>query len=177
MEEQATVIAGIVIPSVSPAFLTIVGIHVAIALVCVIAGVVAMLSDKRPGKHPLAGKIYFWFLLGVFITATVLSVMRWEHNYHLFLLGLASFTTAWFGRTALIRRWRNWPRLHIVGMGSSYVFLLIAFYVDNGRNLPIWKDLPPISYWLLPTAIGVPIIARALLHHPLARSHPAQSQR
>jgi hypothetical protein len=76
---------------------------------------------------------------------------------------------AWLGRTALIRRWRNWARIHIIGMGGSYVFLLIAFYVDNGRNLPIWKDLPPMSYWLVPTAIGIPLIARALLRHPLAR--------
>jgi hypothetical protein len=64
---------------------------------------------------------------------------------------------------------RNWVRLHITGMGSSYVLLIVAFYVDNGRNLPIWKYLPPVVYWLLPSAIGGVLIARALLRHPLAR--------
>jgi hypothetical protein len=54
-------------------------------------------------------------------------------------------------------------------MGASYVLLLIAFYVDNGHSLPLWKELPPIAYWLLPAAIGIPLIVRALLWHPLAR--------
>jgi hypothetical protein len=174
MNEQVTVILGIVIPSVSPIFLTTVGVHILIALVCVVAGAIAMFAEKRPGKHPLAGRIYFWFLAGVFATATVLSVVRWEHNYHLFVLGVASFSAAWLGRTALIQRWRNWARIHIAGMGSSYVFLLIAFYVDNGRNLPLWKDLPPTAYWLLPAAVGVPLILRALLRHPLARASRAR---
>jgi hypothetical protein len=46
--------------------------------------------------------------------------------------------------------------------------LLIAFYVDNGKSLPLWKELPPAAYWLLPAAIGIPLIVRALLWHPLA---------
>jgi hypothetical protein len=34
-------------------------------------------------------------------------------------------------------------------MGLSYVLMLIAFYVDNGKQLPIWKDLPHFGYCLL----------------------------
>jgi hypothetical protein len=52
-------------------------------------------------------------------------------------------------------------------MGSSYVLLLIAFYVDNGKNLPLWRELPPVTYWLLPTMIGIPLIVHALVRHPL----------
>ncbi len=52
-------------------------------------------------------------------------------------------------------------------MGSSYILLLTAFYVDNGRNLPLWRSLPSLTYWLLPAAVGVPLIVRALLRHPL----------
>lgn len=59
--------------------------------------------------------------------------------------------------------------MHVSGMGLSYILLLTALYVDNGKSLPLWKDLPPISYWLLPAAIGIPLIIRALLRHPLAR--------
>jgi len=68
------------------------------------------------------------------------------------------------------RRWPGWARLHIAGMGGSYVLLLTAFYVDNGRNLPLWRALPQIGFWLLPSAVGAPIIAWALLRHPLVRS-------
>ena len=169
--DNETIIAGIVILSDSPFFLAVVGLHVLVALVCVITGVVAMLSNKRPGQHPTFGTIYYWCLSAVFMSATVLSVIRWAEDYHLFVLGVLSFAAASIGRTAIRRHWRNSVRLHIAGMGTSYVFLLIAFYVDNGKNLPIWKELPPITYWLLPCALGLPLIVRALLRHPLVQ-HP-----
>jgi hypothetical protein len=164
-------VAGIVIPCDAPVFLTIVGLHILIALVCIVTGAVAMLSEKQPGRHPTAGTIYYWSVSVVFVSATALSVMRWVQDYHLFILGALSFIAATMGREARRRRWRNWVRLHISGMGSSYVLLVVAFYVDNGRNLPLWKDLPPVVYWLLPSAIGGVLIARVLLRHPLARRH------
>jgi len=52
-------------------------------------------------------------------------------------------------------------------MGASYIFMLTAFYVDNGKNLPLWRELPQIAFWILPSAIGVPFILYALLRHPL----------
>jgi hypothetical protein len=171
MSDKETIVAGIVIPSDSPFFLTVVGLHVLVALACIVTGVVAMLSNKRPGRHPTFGTIYYWCLSLVFASATVLSVIRWAQDYHLFILGVLSFATATVGRTARRRRWRNWVRLHIIGMGASYILLLIAFYVDNGKNLPLWKDLPSLTYWLIPTILGVPLVIRALLRHPLAQ-HP-----
>jgi hypothetical protein len=164
-----TDIAGIEIPSTNPVFLTIVGIHVLLGLACVIAGAIAILSRKRRGRHPRNGTIYFWCLAGVFVAAAGLAAVRWAQDYHLFILGGLSFAAAYFGRRARQERWRHWVRLHITGMGSSYVLLLIAFYVDNGRSLPLWKELPPVAYWLLPAAIGLPLIVRALLWHPLTR--------
>jgi len=128
-----------------------------------------MLSEKRRGRHSTAGKIYYWCLLALFASATFLSVTRWAENYHLFTLGALSFAAAWLGRRALRLRWLNWARLHITGMGFSYVLMLIAFYVDNGKQLPVWKYLPHFTYWLLPLAIGIPLIVRALLRHPLVR--------
>ena len=35
-------------------------------------------------------------------------------------------------------------------MGASYIFMLTAFYVDNGKNLPLWRELPQIAFWLDP---------------------------
>ena len=169
MPHEATVILGIEVPSTDPVFLIVVGFHVPVGLVCVVSGAVAMLSAKRPGRHPNYGTIYFWFLLMLFASATLLSIMRWGENYQLFALGALSFASAWLGRTALRKRWRYWVRLHITGMGLSYILMLIAFYVDNGKQLPLWKDLPHFTYWLLPLALGLPLMIRALLRHPLAR--------
>jgi hypothetical protein len=54
-------------------------------------------------------------------------------------------------------------------MATSYILLLTAFYVDNGKSLPLWKELPTIAYWILPTAVGLPILIGALVRHPLIR--------
>jgi hypothetical protein len=89
-------------------------------------------------------------------------------DYHLFILGALSFGAASLGRIARRQRWRSWVKLHITGMGLSYIFLVTAFYVDNGHSLPLWRELPPITYWLLPGAVGIPLIVRTLLRHPLA---------
>jgi uncharacterized membrane protein len=175
MADQSTTIAGIEIPSTDPIFLgLVVGVHIPLGLACVILGVVAMLLQKGRGRHSSFGQLYFWCLLALFVSATLLSIMRWAENYHLFILGALSFASAWGGRTAIRQRRRHWVELHIAGMGFSYVFMLIAFYVDNGKQLPVWKNLPAFTYWLLPLVLGTPIIVWALLRHPLARgsSHP-----
>ena len=168
---ESTSILGIEIPSTDPLFLTVVvGIHIPIALACVTVGAVAMLLRKGRGRHSSAGTIYFWCLLALFASATALAIMRWAESYHLFILGALSFAAAWLGRNALRRRWPEWARIHIAGMGLSYVFMLIAFYVDNGRQLPLWRDLPHYTYWLLPLVIGLPLIIYAQLRHPVVRA-------
>jgi hypothetical protein len=178
MAADATVIAGVEVPSASPLFLGVVGIHVLVGLIAVIAGVVAMLSAKRPGRHPRFGTIYFWSLAVIFASATFLSFVRWAEDYDLFILGALSFGCALGGRTARRHRWHGWVRWHISSMGLSYILLLTAFYVDNGHSLPLWRNLPPITYWLLPGGVGIPIIGYALLRHPLVRERsprPANS--
>ncbi len=169
-------ILGIPIPSSSPVFLAFVAVHVVAGLVCVIAGLVAMLSAKRPGRHPVAGTTYYWSLALVFASMSVLSAMRWREDADLFLLGALSFAAATMGRAARRIRWRGWLKYHIIGMGSSYVLLLTAFYVDNGPSLPLWRSLPSLISWVAPSLVGLPIIVRALLRHPLVlQQHRASS--
>jgi hypothetical protein len=168
MTGEITNIAGIEIPSTDPIFLTVVSVHVLLGLACTGTGAIAMLSQKGPGRHPRHGTIYFWCLAGVFLTSTSLAAVRWAEDYVLFILGALSFGAAYLGRQARRQRWRCWVRLHIIGMGASYVLLVIAFYVDNGKQLPIWKELPHFTYWLLPLAVGTLLIVRALWH-PLAQ--------
>jgi hypothetical protein len=168
MTEHSINIAGIEIPSSDPVFLAVVGVHIALGLACTITGLIAMLSVKRRGTHPSFGSIYFWCLGGVFVTAAALAAVRWAEDYHLFILGALAFLVASVGRLARRKRWDNWVRVHITGMGMSYVILLTAFYVDNGKILPLWRSLPSIAYWLVPAAVGIPLIIRALIWHPLA---------
>jgi hypothetical protein len=115
------------------------------------------------------GAAYYWLLLVVFISATIVSILRWDENYHLFILGLLAFAAASLGRTARRQRWSAWVKLHISGMAASYVLLLTGFYVDNGRILPLWREFPQWAFWVLPGAIGAPLIFNALLRHPLVQ--------
>ena len=163
---QAT---GANVPCDSSIFLALLVVHVLCGITCVATGIVAMLSQKRVGRHPTFGTIYYWSLSIVFVTMSGLSFMRWAEDWYLFVIGVLSFTAATLGRMAHQHRWGNWVQLHITGMGLSYILLLTAFYVDNGKNLPLWKELPAITYWVLPSIVGIPLIVRALLHHPLVK--------
>ena len=175
--ENATVILGIPIPSTDPIFLAAVQVHIVFGLAAVIAGAGAMLSRKGRGRHSNWGLVYFWCLSGVFATMSALSFLRWTENYHLFILGALSFAAACFGR--IVARWQRWqwPRLHLTGMGTSYIVMLTAFYVDNGKNLPLWKELPQIAFWIFPSLIGAPLVLRALLRHPLVLTYDRLNQR
>jgi len=135
-----------------------------------------MLSVKGPGKHSSSGAIYHWCLQAVALTAAGLAVVRWTEDAHLIVLGALSYAGAYVGKFALRTRWPNWPYFHVCGMGISYIFLLTAFFVDNGKNLPLWRELPQVAFWVLPSMIGTPIIAYVLWWHPLVTRH-SQLQR
>ena len=164
-----TIIGGTPLPSDTPLFLTLVALHVAAGLTCAIAGVVAMLSRKQPGRHPMAGSVYCWALACASATMTVLAISRWREDYHLFALGVLSFAAATIGRRARRRRWPGWARVHLTGMGASYILLITAFNVDNGPNLPLWRELPHTTFWILPSLVGAPILLNAFFRHPLVR--------
>jgi hypothetical protein len=164
---SVTVLFGIPIPSTSPVFLAVVGVHVVLGLSCVVTGLFAMFSRKGRGRHARFGTAYFWCLTAAVVTAGALAFVRWAEDYPLFVLGALSFIAAYLARTAVRARWRYWQRLHLIGMGASYILLLTAFYVDNGKTLPLWRELPQIAFWILPSALGLPIIVYVLRRHPL----------
>jgi uncharacterized membrane protein len=172
MIEKETLLFGIPVPSDNKLFLAIVAIHIALGIICVLSGLSAMLSRKGKGIHQMSGKIYYWALVFVFITVILLSIMRWPFNNHLLGLGVLSFLFAHFGRRLAHNPRPGWTRLHTICMGLSYIFLLTAFYVDNGKNLPFWNQFPQLFLWLFPAVIGIPIIIYALKKHPLNRKRP-----
>jgi hypothetical protein len=127
-----TSVAGIEIPSTDAVFLAVVGVQVVLGIVCTVTGVIAMLSRKREGRHPKYVTIYFWCLTGVCLTAASLAAVRWTEDYHLFILGTLSFTSAFLGRQARRGRWRNLVRVHITGMGTSYIMQRWRIFTGTG---------------------------------------------
>lgn len=155
-------VLGIHVPSSAPVFLVFLAVHVTAALIAVVSGAwAALVRRKARGRHTRLGDVYFAAICVVFMTATGMAVMRWREDYHLFLIGVVAFGAALTGLVA--RRW-HWPgdATHIIAMGGSYIAMLTAFYVDNGKQLPLWDRLPTAAYWLLPGLVGFPLIARAL---------------
>ena len=166
--QDSTTIGGFAIPSANRLFLAIVAVHVAAGLAAVIAGAVAMASSKGRGRHTRAGLVYFRALIVVCVTMSLLALAHWPEDGILFVVGLLSVTAAWIARRAVTQRPRR-LRLHIAAMGGSYVLLVVAFYVDNGPQLPFWRTLPPVAYWLVPAVVGIPFIIRSVMTHPLVR--------
>src|SRR5262245_52615484 len=113
--DQGVVVLGIPIPSSSPTFLGIVAVHVVAGFTGTVAGIVAMLSPKRAGRHPSAGAVYYWSLVVVFLSMASLSLLRWPHDAHLFILGSLSFSAAVVGRAAKRRLWRRGLSVHVTG--------------------------------------------------------------
>jgi hypothetical protein len=159
-------IVGLPIPDAGPIFATALAAHIVSGLTAVTAGALAATARKQAGRHPRAGRVYLWALGGIFATATVMAIIRWREDAHLFAIAVVAFGLGLYGFRARRRHRRGWPPHHAVGMGGSYIAVFTGFYVDNGPFLPLWNQLPHIAYWLLPSVVGVPIIWLALHRFP-----------
>ena len=167
MAALAAQLAALAIPADGAVFTGALACHIAAGLTCVISGALATTAAKRPGRHTIAGTVYFWSLTVVFASATIMALLRFAQDWHLLLIAMVAFATGSLGYLARRRRWRGWLRVHLLGMSGSYIALLTGFYVDNGPNLPLWNRLPTIAFWLLPSLVGIPLIARAMARRHL----------
>jgi hypothetical protein len=165
-------------------------VHALAGLTTGVTGVVAFGAPKRQGRHHRWGRYYLWAYTVVFFTATILSVQRWAVDAYLFFLALAGYGFALAGYVA--RRYRREPSLarllgkqwvvaHIVGVIGSYIILWTAFYVDNGHLIPVLNLLPSLTFWVLPTLIGIPFTILSISrfvpnrHATSSRSHGARN--
>jgi hypothetical protein len=158
----ASHILGDQVGSTTPAFLALLAVHVIAGLTAVATGAVATLARKGSPRHIRAGRWFYRAIAAVFATATILAAMRWRQDYYLFIIGAVAFSAATTGYQHRRRR-RPGDTGHIAGMGAAYVAMLTAFYVDNGPRLPLWDRLPALAFWLLPSVIGAPVIALAVI--------------
>jgi hypothetical protein len=156
---------------VGPLFFFFLAVHVPAGLVAVVSGALAATARKCRGRHTRWGAIYYWAIGVVFVTTAAMTALRPARDWYLLLLGTTSFVLAPVGRHARrhprARIWLRWPGHipHILAMGGSYTVLLTAFYVDNGKNLPLWDRLPTAAYWVLPTLVAAPVIALSAVRH------------
>ena len=146
-------------------------VHALAGLTTGITGVITFSVPKRPGRHHRWGGRYLWAYSVVLLTATILSVQRWQTDAYLFALAVLGSSCALIGYTA--RRFRQtlwvkrvlgaqWVVVHICGMIGSYVVLWTAFYVDNAHVIPGLNQLPSLTFWVGPALIALPFLVRSL---------------
>ena len=110
----------------SSTFAALLVVHIAAGLTAVVAGATAMLSPKRSGRDPKAGRTYYTALCVLCATAVGMAAMHWPEDGYLVALGSLSLAAASLAYLARHYRWQGWIRLHILGMGTSYILLLTA---------------------------------------------------
>lgn len=80
-------------------------IHIVAGFAALAAGFIAIITKKGNGWHIWSGRIYFWSMVLVSITALFLSVVR--PNLFLLFISLFSFYLTWSGYQSI--RWKNKP--------------------------------------------------------------------
>lgn len=159
-------------------------IHALAGMATGITGVLVFRAPKRPGRHPRWGVRYLWAYTLVFLTATILSVQRWSADAYLFALAtigyglaLGAYAARRFRLQPLMRRMvgKWWIAVHLVGMIGSYVVLWTAFYVDNAHLIPLLNQLPTLTFWFLPSLIGLPFLVVSLVRFLPKMSPPRAS--
>jgi hypothetical protein len=177
MSQLARQVFGLPIPDEGALFDVALAVHIVAGLSCVVTGALAATAPKRAGRHPTAGRVFFWSLAVVFASSTTMAGLRFAQDWHLLVIGAVAFGAGCLGYLARRRRRPGWMRVHVPAMGGAYIALFTGFYVDNGPHLPLWDRLPSLAYWLLPSLVGVPLILRALARRGLLRVRAASPGR
>ena len=155
-------------------FLTLILIaHIAAGFTALFTGLIAIWAVKGGKTHILSGRIYYYAMVLVAITAVLLAVFK--SLTFLFSIAVFSFYLTFTGYRSvkyksgdaklldwlvlsMVFRSKNssekaWLYRHIGKMSGAYIATVTAFLVTNIHFLP------STIVWLAPTVIGTPLIA------------------
>lgn len=143
-------------------------LHVASGTAALVLGPVALffVQRHRRGAAALRGA-YHWIVLVVCVTATVVSVLAWSRLGWLVPVAVLSYALALTGWLGSRRRWAPWVRAH--AWGGSYIALTTALLVVWARDI---SPVLEVVAWVLPAAIGVPLIVRSHIGSPAGTALP-----
>jgi hypothetical protein len=119
------------------------------------AGALLASARRHPTREPLL-IAYLWAVFATCLTATVLALLDWSRLWWIVPLALVSIILALAGYVAVRRGGPRWVAAH--GLGGSYVALVTALLVVSAGDISTTAE---IFAWILPTAVGVPLIVRA----------------
>lgn len=102
------------------AFFCFLVLHIATGATALLAGLVSMRSAKGKTVHRLAGKIFFWAMLGVFVSSVYMSLVK--SNWFLFCVGVFSFYLT--GSGYLVLKIKNQRKL--LGIKTPYLLVCVG---------------------------------------------------
>jgi hypothetical protein len=102
-------------------------------------------------------------------SALPLSVNDWRENWFFVGIAVFSFSFALKGYRAFWRRGPGWMVEHLTGMGGSYIAMATAFSIQVAKYLPLHDRIPGFVWWVLPTAVGSPLLSKVARRYANAR--------
>jgi hypothetical protein len=98
---------------------------------------------------------YVWAVFATCLTAAIVCLLDWSRLWWLIPVAVLSYLLALVGYVAVRRGWPKWVGAH--GLGGSYIALWTALLVVTAGDISTTAE---IIAWILPAAIGVPLIVR-----------------
>ena len=115
-------------------------IHVAAGVISLVTGLISILSLKGSKVHKKSGKIYFYSMTIVFVTAIIIASYRF--NRFLFLIAFLSYYSVFAGVRKLRLKnlhknqkpkWYDWTAGNINGIANLFFIGLGIYYsIENG---------------------------------------------
>lgn len=131
--------------------------HVVAGGLGLLLGPVVMALPKRRDRHGAAGRVYVPVTVVMTTTALGLFALDPGRLWGLATIAVATLVTALAGASLARRRPPGWVPAHIRLMGASYLSFVTAFLLTQ------WDS--PLA-WILPTAVGTPLMALAVHRLP-----------
>jgi hypothetical protein len=132
-------------------------LHIIVGAAALVLGGLALTAAvRRHHSRQLLLTAYLWAVFATCLTGAVLSVLAWSRLWGIVPLAVLSYLLALAGYLAVRRGWPKWVVAH--GLGGSYIALVTALLVVSARDISTTAE---IVAWVLPVAVGVPLIVRA----------------
>ena len=121
-------------------------------VISLIAGLIAILSDKGKYGHRQSGKLYFYAMSGVFITGTIVAGFRF--NRFLFLIAFLSYYSVFSGVRILKLKqlhqqqkpkWYDWFA-GILNVVANLSFILLGLYYGSIKGFSSGGALLSIGF-------------------------------
>ena len=117
-------------------------IHVLAGTIALLCSAIAVSSEKGKKFHVLSGRTYFWCMVGIFLTAILMSIIN--SNIFLFLIAIFSFYLAFAGmRFAKNRKgiattidWIAVSLMILSGLGM-WALAITYFISDNSQYITL----------------------------------------